>query len=197
MNSVATDNSRPGPGDEGPPEVLIIGYGNPLRGDDGLGWVAAEALQRLLPASLAQVFVAHQLTPEMSEPISRCRLVLFIDASVELPAGQLDCQFIAASVCAQVQTLGHHASCAGLLALALHLYGRVPQAMLLAVGGESFDLGEELSGRVRSTLDRLLDLVPTLVRHWHDLRQSGTEEPSLASFVTKKHPPRGNTKGAA
>ncbi len=32
-------------------QVLIVGYGNPLRCDDGLGWSAAEALSRSLPVS--------------------------------------------------------------------------------------------------------------------------------------------------
>ena len=31
--------------------VLIIGYGNPLRGDDGFGWHAAERLRETAPGS--------------------------------------------------------------------------------------------------------------------------------------------------
>ena len=66
--------------------ALIIGYGNPLRGDDGLGWRAAEQLAEIIPQSEAEVIACHQLTPELAEPISRARLVIFIDMSLELAA---------------------------------------------------------------------------------------------------------------
>jgi len=46
--------------------VLVIGYGNTLRGDDGLGQRAAEALaQRALPDGV-EVLSCHQLTIELA-----------------------------------------------------------------------------------------------------------------------------------
>ena len=30
-------------------QILVIGYGNPLRGDDGVGWRVAEAAAAVLP----------------------------------------------------------------------------------------------------------------------------------------------------
>jgi hydrogenase maturation protease len=62
------------------PRILIIGYGNPLKSDDGLGWHAAQELSRELTPPGVKVIRAHQLTPELAEEASTAELVLFIDA---------------------------------------------------------------------------------------------------------------------
>jgi hydrogenase maturation protease len=51
------------------PGTLIIGYGNPLREDDGVGWQVADQLLKNSEGSI-KVLTAHQLTPELAEPIS-------------------------------------------------------------------------------------------------------------------------------
>ena len=48
-------------------QVLIVGYGNPLRCDDGLGWCAAEALSRSLPFPETEIVICHQLAPELAD----------------------------------------------------------------------------------------------------------------------------------
>ncbi len=50
--------------------VLVIGYGNALRGDDGAGPAAAAALRDQLPLRIADVRFFHQLLPELSEVLS-------------------------------------------------------------------------------------------------------------------------------
>src|SRR5690242_12833541 len=78
--------------------VLVIGYGNPLRGDDGVGWHAAEALAKSLqdeervPAERVMVLACHQLTLELAEPLSRVERVIFIDACDGPPPGSVDRQ---------------------------------------------------------------------------------------------------------
>ena len=54
--------------------VLILGYGNPLRSDDGLGWQVAVQLFRTNTSPEVLVLPCHQLTPELAEPISRFSL---------------------------------------------------------------------------------------------------------------------------
>jgi Ni,Fe-hydrogenase maturation factor len=45
------------------PSIVVIGYGNPLRGDDAIGWKAAEALRDVYEDDMAvEVFASHQLT---------------------------------------------------------------------------------------------------------------------------------------
>ncbi len=63
-------------------ETLIIGYGNLLRGDDAVGCHAAHELeQHYRDDPEVEVIATQQLTPEMAEDVSRCGLVLFLDAS--------------------------------------------------------------------------------------------------------------------
>ena len=51
--------------------VLVIGYGNTLRNDDGVGPRVAEALEALqLPG--VRTLSCALLAPETAEPVSRC-----------------------------------------------------------------------------------------------------------------------------
>ncbi len=63
---------------------LVIGIGNPLRGDDGVGWWLAERAEMSPPATptgaALLVRAVQQLTPELSEELAGARRVLFIDA---------------------------------------------------------------------------------------------------------------------
>ena len=63
------------------PSIVVIGYGNPLRGDDAIGWKAAEALRDVYEDDTAvEVFASHQLNPEMAESVAEAGMVIFIDA---------------------------------------------------------------------------------------------------------------------
>ena len=62
--------------------VLILGCGNPLRGDDGVGWHAAERLLKRSAELDATIKSCHQLTPELAEPVSKAERVIFIDARI-------------------------------------------------------------------------------------------------------------------
>ena len=61
--------------------VLVVGYGNPLRSDDGIGWHAADLLATDPRLAGAQVLTHHQLAPELAEDISRASLVVLVSAA--------------------------------------------------------------------------------------------------------------------
>ncbi len=65
--------------------VLVIGYGNTLRGDDGAGCYVAERLCALNHEPGLKVLSLHQLTPELAQPVAEAGLVIFIDASIQSP----------------------------------------------------------------------------------------------------------------
>ena len=69
--------------------ALIIGFGNPLRGDDGLGWHAAQELRKTLTGEDAEVIACLQLMPELAEAVAHSKRVIFIDAAVGEPAGEV------------------------------------------------------------------------------------------------------------
>jgi hydrogenase maturation protease len=143
-------------------QTLIIGYGNPLRGDDGLGWHAAQRLTAVLSPHKAQIETCHQLTPELAEPISRADLVIFIDAEQQAPAGQLSCRHLAPGA-GLPGTFSHDLTPPMLLAWAQGLYGTCPEAVLLSVSSQSFGCGEALSPAVAAVLPELLERVCALL----------------------------------
>ena len=49
--------------------VLVVGYGNSLRGDDGIGWHAARLLTDDPRLTGARVLTHHQLAPELAEAL--------------------------------------------------------------------------------------------------------------------------------
>lgn len=141
--------------------LVIIGYGNPLRGDDGLGQAAAllveEALAADPDAPLAEVITCHQLTPELAEVVSKATRAIFIDADADGTPGAIRCQAVTA-VSGQ-GSLVHHLTPAALLGLAAALYGKSPPATLFSVGGESFAHGLTLSPRIQAVLPALVTAI--------------------------------------
>jgi hydrogenase maturation protease len=147
------------------PHTLILAYGNPLRGDDGIGPEAGERLRTIIDDPDVEIRTMHQLTPELMEPISRAARVVFIDACEGPVPGEIRKRPVEPSTAAVRFT--HHATPEGLLAGARALYGRAGEATLLTVAGAEFSLSSGLSPAVERSLDgvvaatlRLLDLEP-------------------------------------
>jgi hydrogenase maturation protease len=121
--------------------LLVIGYGNTLRCDDGVGPRVAEGIEALGLKGVLTLS-CHQITPEIAYPISMAGSVLFVDAAVDEP-GRLQLRRIEA--CSSSQVLEHAPSPKTLLALARDAFGRAPQAWMLTVPAEVLGYGEELS----------------------------------------------------
>ena len=78
--------------------------------------------------------------------------------------------------------LGHSLSPEALLHFAQQLYGRAPEAVVLAVAGERFGMGESLSPDVRRAIPRTIRAVVRQARFWAS-RRSRPSSPSVASRV--------------
>lgn len=141
-------------------DVLVIGYGNPLRGDDGVGCIVAEEVAKYLcdPESKIQVIACHQLNPELAEAVADTRAVIFVDASVELKAGEVKVaavtpdRFSPAAITHQMQP-------SALLATASELFGQAPPAIAVLIGAKSFDPGMSLSPPVKGAVKQALKLI--------------------------------------
>lgn len=137
------------------PPLVIIGYGNPLREDDGVGWAAADLLKQALPADRVRVFTCHQLMPELAEPVSLAAAVLFVDARIDGVAGAIDLRPIAPDA-EPPAGLSHVLSPGALLALARQVYGRCAPAQLASITGGAFGYAEGLSPAVQAALPELV-----------------------------------------
>jgi len=121
--------------------LLVIGYGNTLRSDDGVGPRVVEAVEGLsLPG--VQTVIRGLLTPELAEPISQARCVVFVDAAVDAPT---QVQLRSLSPGASSQIMAHAADPRTLLALARDVFAHAPTAWWLTIPAENLEIGEELS----------------------------------------------------
>lgn len=146
--------------------VLIIGYGNPLRSDDGVGYYAACMLAESdWMGAAVEVVACHQLTPELSLALSRAGRIIFIDARATGETSSADCIFhetVQPDLSAS-PSLTHHVTPATLLTWAELLYGAHPTGEIFSVEGATFDYGTELSPQVRAALPKLLAAVRAAV----------------------------------
>lgn len=141
--------------------ALIIGYGNSLRSDDGVGPAIVQALASEPPLD-CRIVVCHQLTPELAESIAGVNLVVFVDAAADIQPGAVIAHQIR-ETSKRPSGLMHTADPAALLSLARKLYGRSPKAFLVTVGVSSFALSEGLSQAVSSALPEAIATVRRLV----------------------------------
>ena len=126
---------------ESPASILVIGYGNTLRRDDGVGPSVAEAVAALaLPG--VRTLACPLLTPELAEPVSQARVVIFVDAAVDAPR-EVQLRTLAPADSSQI--MAHAASPATLLALARDVFGHAPEAWLITVPVEDLGIGDEFS----------------------------------------------------
>jgi len=122
--------------------AIIIGYGNELFGDDGIGPLIAKVIQRWrLPC--VQSLAVHQLTPELAEPIANSRLAIFVDTCINSLYNQVQVQSLLPSPLNYTHT--HSSDPQSLLTLSQFLYGNCPSAWLVIVPGEKFQLGDPIS----------------------------------------------------
>jgi len=142
--------------------ILIIGYGNPLRGDDAFGWRVAERLLELEHDPAVDILCLHQIVPELMDPLSRADFAIFIDACAgDEPGAMVERRIEPQSAGAAPFT--HHATPEALLAGACTLYGRAAEAVMISVAGADFSLGSELSPPVASRLDEVVTTVLRLI----------------------------------
>lgn len=114
--------------------ILLIGYGNPARGDDGLGPLLAARIEALGIPCLT-VDIDYQLTVDHAALIAAHDVVVFADAM----AGLAEPYRLTRVDGGTPATLGsHQVSPEAALALAGLLFAKTPPGWMLAIAGEDF-----------------------------------------------------------
>jgi hydrogenase maturation protease len=153
------DNERPGMAElPGTPCVVIVGYGNSLRGDDGFGPAVAERLADRVGDARVRVLVRHLLTAELAVDLASAQLCLLIDATSQGEPGLLSCREVAPESI-EIGALGHDLSPEGLLGLTLAYAGQRPQCWLYSTVAECMELGECLTPRVAAVVEEAVRTV--------------------------------------
>jgi hydrogenase maturation protease len=98
-----------------------------------------------------------QLVPELAERIATEDRVIFIDARTDLAPGEVQIMPVEGESAST-----HWCSPGWLLRLALEVYGNAPEAVLIGIGAESFELGAPLSAAARHGMEKALAQIRSL-----------------------------------
>jgi len=120
-------------------DVLLIGYGNPGRLDDGLGPALAEELSRNCDIDV-DIDSDYQLTVEDALAVSQHKVVIFADAAVK---GSEPFYFKRLLPENNISFTSHSISPSALIGLAEDLFHTKADAYLLGIRGYCFNEYEE------------------------------------------------------
>lgn len=144
------------------PQTLIIGYGNTLRGDDGVGQVVAEHIEALHWPH-CQVLSVHQLTPELAAAIAGVDRVIFIDAYLAHADPSPPLRIDPLEPTLQTDEFGHRSSPTDLLALTKTLYDKNVTAWQVLIPAIDTAFGETLSSLTEQAGKMALATIQQLV----------------------------------
>jgi hydrogenase maturation protease len=146
------------------PGILLIGYGNPGRGDDGLGPALAEAIsaQDIVGVRVESEF---QLNVEDALAMVGQDAVVFADAATE---GEEPFFFRELGPEDTASFSSHSVSPAGLLGLSKRLFGAHTKAYVLGIRGYHFDeFGAPMSPQAKANLSAAMAYLEPKLRSGH------------------------------
>jgi hydrogenase maturation protease len=129
--------------------LLVVGYGNTLRRDDGVGPKVADVIETL-GLSGVRTLSCPLLTPELADPISRAQSVVFVDAAVDAPR-EVQLRKLAPADSSQI--MAHAANPATMLALARDVFGHAPNGWLLTIPVADIGIGDDLTPFARKGME--------------------------------------------
>ncbi len=144
-------------------KILVLGYGNRSRNDDGAAWEVIGRLEKM-PFPGVELRTLHQLEPDLAEDLSAVDWAIFVDAATpESPA-----PLVRTDVQPRFQghAVAHYLAPSDLLALSQTLYGRHPRAVLFTRRGHNFNFGEKFSVETAEAVNEAATQIAKLI---HDL----------------------------
>lgn len=145
--------------------ILIYGYGNPGRQDDGLGIALTQRLEAwVLENQIAGVEFDnnYQLNIEDAAAIAENDLVIFADASEE---NIEDFCLSRVDGSSKVAFTTHAASPGYIVQLCKELFQKEPLVLLLHIKGYEWAFQEGISDRARENLDQAFEYMQNLLRN--------------------------------
>ena len=141
--------------------VVIVGVGNPLRGDDAVGHVVTLALELYAACAGMYLATAHQILPELALTLRNARLAIVVDAAVDVSAGRVVARPVAGSPVRRA--VGHAGAIQDVLDLTRLVFGRAPETWAVLIGGARWDVGSPLSPAVSAAVPRALHQIDLIV----------------------------------
>ncbi|MGB8227377.1 MAG: hydrogenase maturation protease [Sedimentisphaerales bacterium] len=143
-------------------KILLIGFGNPARADDGLGPALAEIIESKKFPDVT-VEADYQLTIEDSAQVAQHDIVIFADASAN--CGE---PFSFEPLMAREggSFSSHSVEPAEVMALAENLFSSKAKGFILAIRGYEFDqFGAALTEKAKANLQKAVVFVEKLLKN--------------------------------
>ena len=152
--------------DQSSTQHCIIGIGNSLRKDDGIGSYICEQLRRR-HLNNASIINQVELDPALAEQIHQYKTLIIIDAAANNPSYDVRVfKPIHHGSAHEATTISSHGIEAhALISLLDTLYDSKPQVYLVAVKGYDFSLGMEPTESAIANAERAIELIIGLVQH--------------------------------
>jgi hydrogenase maturation protease len=147
--------------------IVLVGYGNPFRRDDGAGPALARMVEAWGGLNDMRVMTPQQLVPELAEDLAGAGVaaVLFLDASVSDCGGGDMVAIRPVGGEESSPAFGHHFPPADLLRYAELLRGAALPAWQLTIPGVDFDYGEGLSSYSSKNLVAAFEKLQAFLRN--------------------------------
>lgn len=156
--------------------ILVLGFGNPDRQDDGVAWHVLSELMTYfgLPKPQTLDIDTHtrdmhihfllqlQLLPELADDLDKYERAVFIDAHTG--AVPLDVNLIEVTPAFQKSPLTHHMTVNSLLAIARELHHSSPESILVSIRGYEFGFSQELSSQTKLLISDAVDVIVNWIR---------------------------------
>jgi len=130
--------------------IVIYGYGNPGRQDDGLGPAVIERIEQN-PIPNVETDSNYQLNVEDADFIAGADYVIFVDASV---SGDGPYYFEEIEPSHEITFTTHSMSPESVVALCHELYDKNTRAFILGIRGYNWEFMEDLTPRAMENLDK-------------------------------------------
>lgn len=165
-------------------DILIIGYGNPDRQDDGVAWHVLNGLTRelgsqieddtgdaqLRSGTLADLLFELQLTPETAELLAKYAYACFVDAHTGAVKNDLNIAPVSADY--QASPFTHHMTPQTCLSIAANLYhSNLKDAQLVSIRGYGFEFSRDLTPKTAALGDAAVQSILGWIRAKSSLDQ--------------------------
>jgi hydrogenase maturation protease len=143
--------------------ILIFGYGNLSRGDDALGVLMLEHIEANFDLKNIDLLTDFQLQIEHALDLENRELVVFVDASVK---SEIAFEFTRLQPVRDLSHTTHAMSPAAILDTYQTIKKQMPPpCFLLAIGADSFELGEDLGNTARQNLAKACEFMNTILNN--------------------------------
>ena len=146
-------------------KCLLIGFGNTIRRDDGLGPFVVESVdESRLAGMVVHKITIPQIDVVLAGELSVADIAVFVDARADDADDLMKVEHCRLPQKMPTPSFSSHVlSIQGLLSLTFNLYGQAPDSYVVAPKGYDFSIGEGLSPGAEVAAGKSLEAIMNLL----------------------------------